>query len=188
MIHCADPADFWRPCPLLRARQLELNPQYCYHDRRGVPARDWMLSCRADLVRRWPNVRFVGAHLGGFPADLREFIDFLSLHSVDTSAALEELLAVDRVGAHRVFQMHARSIIWGSDLMVGPARSGCEAILVKVAAKYLRDSLCLITVGEVIHTPNPVECPWLVQGLALAGDTARHILYSNAAALFWEEA
>src|ERR1041385_2867389 len=92
LVHFGDPADFWRLRPRLRTRQLDVMPERRYHDAADVPSRRKIIASRDELFRRQPSVRFVGAHLGGFPSTPGELASFLRHGPVHTSAAPEAVL------------------------------------------------------------------------------------------------
>ncbi len=184
LLHCGDPADFWRGTPRLRARQLETIPERRYRGRREVPSRRSMIASRDGLLRRQPSVRFVGAHLGGFPATPAELARFLQLGPVDTSAALEEVITFDRRRVEPLVRRHERDILWGSDFVLAQPMPGCDRAVVKLGAKFIVDSLRLATVAEPVHAPS-TECPWRAPGLGLSGPLRESVLGRNAARVYW---
>jgi predicted TIM-barrel fold metal-dependent hydrolase len=186
VVHCGDPADFWRRRPRLRAKQVRVHPEYRYAGMPGIPSRRWMISSRDELFRRHPDVLFVGAHLGGFPATPAELARFLDLGPADTSAALEEVVTFERAAVERLLRQHERDILWGSDLMLWDAVPGRERTQVLVAAKFMVDSLRLATAaGEV---PMPADqFPWRARGLGLSGPLRESVLWRNARRVYWDQ-
>src|SRR6266487_51989 len=184
ILHCGDPADFWRARPGLRAQQLVRYPEWHYANQQGVKARALMYRERAELVCRHPQVCFVGAHLGGFPDGPGALEEYLRLGPVDTSAALEEVLTFDHREVRETIERHHDQIMWGSDLPVGPP-PGRDALAVKIAAKFLIDSLNLATESVTLPAPTPVTCPWTVPGLGLTGSARAAVLHQTAARIFW---
>jgi predicted TIM-barrel fold metal-dependent hydrolase len=187
VLHCGDPADFWGEGTGLRARQLADHPEWRHSQRPDVQGRRWIMNRRAELMRAWPGVTFVGAHLGGFPATTGEMEECLAYGPVDTSVALEEVLTLDRSPVEALILAHSRSICWGSDVMVGPARDRREIGLIKMCAKFVRDSLRLLTSRERVPAPSPIDCPWTAAGLGLGGAAAERVLWDNAVGLYWGE-
>jgi predicted TIM-barrel fold metal-dependent hydrolase len=185
LMHCADPSDFWRRSPRLRARQLEIYPEWSYRRSRAVPSRRWMTRSRDELFRREPSVRFVSAHLGGFPATPGELGRFMGLGLADTSAALEEVLTFDRYAVDRLLRRHEHDIMWGSDLILGAQPKGEERSALMVSAKFLADSLKLATAEEPVHAPASAMCPWTAPGLGLRGSLRESILSANAIRIYW---
>jgi predicted TIM-barrel fold metal-dependent hydrolase len=184
LLHCADPADFWRRRPRLRARQLEAMPERRYRDAADVRSRKELIAARDELFRRHPTVRFVGAHLGGFPSTPAELARFLRHGPVDTSAALEEVITFDRCRVEPLLRRHEHDILWGSDLVVHEPLPGCESALVKLGAKFLADTLRMATAAEAVHAPS-TECPWRAPGLGLSGELRESVLGRNAIRLYW---
>jgi predicted TIM-barrel fold metal-dependent hydrolase len=187
LLHCGDPADFWRRTPRLRSRQLEVHPGFRYRDLPEVPSRRWMIRCRDELFRRHPEVRFVGAHLGGFPATPAELTRFLRLGAADTSAALEEILTFDRPAVERIVHRHERDILWGSDVFVTRTWLGDDRAAVKLKAKFLADSLRMVTAAETVHVPAPHQFPWRAPGLGLTGPRLESVLHGNADRIYWSQ-
>jgi predicted TIM-barrel fold metal-dependent hydrolase len=186
ILHCGDPADFWRRRPRLRAQQLMRHPEWQYARQPDVKPRSLMYRERAELVRRHPRVRFVGAHFGGFPDTPEALDDYLRLGPVDTSAALEEVLTFDRRAIGEVIAKHHGRIMWGSDVPVGPP-PGRDTAAIKISAKFLADSLSMITQAGTVPAPTPLECPWTVAGLGLTGSARAEILHQTAARIFWRD-
>jgi hypothetical protein len=186
LVHYADPLDFWRRTPRLRARQVEHHPESRYRGSRRIPSRRRLLSERDELLHRHPDVRFVGAHLSGFPATERELARFLELGPTDTSAALEEVLTLERSAVDRLVRRHHRDLLWGSDLFLTRAADGRDDVMVKMSAKHVIDSLRLATAAEPVIAPSPT-CRWTAPGLGLTGGLADSILGGNALRLYWSE-
>jgi len=186
LVHCADPLDFWRRTPRLRARQLEVYPENRYRGSHTVPSRRSMIRARDELLRRQPAVRFVGAHLGGFPATPSELARFLALGPADTSAALEEVLTFDRPEVDGVLRRHERDLMWGSDLILGAQPPGSERAAVMMSAKFLADSLRLATAAGPVHAPASRDCPWTAPGLNLSGSLREAVLGGNALRMYWQ--
>lgn len=186
LVHCADPIDFWRRTPRLRARQVELHPESRYRGSRGIRSRRRLIAERDEVVRRHPEVRFVGAHLSGFPATVSELTRFLRLGPADTSAALEEVLTLDRPAVDQLVRRHRHDLLWGSDLFLTRAVDGRDDVLVKMTAKHVIDSLRLATAAEPVIPPSP-SCRWVAPGLGLTGGLADAILGGNALRLYWSE-
>jgi hypothetical protein len=187
ILHCGDPADFWRERPRLRARQLELHPEWWYATQPDVKPRALMYRERAELVHRYPGVCFVGAHLGGFPEGPEPLEEYLQLGPVDTSAALEEALTFDRRIVLQIVDRYPDRIMWGSDLILSALRPGTDTAAVKIAAKYLVDSLRLVTEAVTLPTPSPLECPWTVRGLGLSGSSRAWVLQRTASRILWRD-
>ncbi|HXM57097.1 MAG TPA: amidohydrolase family protein [Candidatus Dormibacteraeota bacterium] len=184
LVHAADPLDFWRRSPRLRGRALEVHPEARCRGR-SVPSRRRLLRDRDELLRRWPDVRFVGAHFGGFPATRAELARFLALGPCDTSAALEEVLTFDRPAVDALLRTHRHDVMWGSDLILGEQPPGHERTAIVLSAKFLADALRLATAAEAVHSPSPVECPWRAPGLALPGPLRDEVLGGNAVRVYW---
>ena len=104
--------------------------------------------------------------------------------SVDTSAALEEVLTFDRRRVEPLVRRHEHDILWGSDLVLHEAVPGCESAVVKLSAKFLVDTLRLATAAEAVHAPS-TECPWRAPGLGLSGRLRESVLGRNATRLYW---
>lgn len=189
IIHCGDPIDFWGIGRGIRTEQLKMHPEWSYNMQSGILERKKIVQTRARLVDRWKNVKFIFAHMGGFPADLDELSKFLTYGYVDTSASIEELLTLedDRSMLTTIIKKFSGSIMFGSDAMVAPARSNMDGILIRIWAKFLKDSLNMLTSKELMGTPNPREMPWRFYGLGLQDDTLERIISKNALHVFWND-
>jgi len=187
IVHCGDPADFWNEGPNLRKKQLKLHPEWHYYKTPQIRNRAQILLLREKLIKRRPNVIFIGAHLGGFPVNPIEFSDFLKFGPVDTSAALEEVLTQNRSDIQRIFMKYYKKIMWGSDLIHSHAKPKQEGISAKISAKFLCDSLRMLVSQDLMTPPNPVECFWPIKGLGLSQEMAEHILWKNATKFLWKE-
>jgi hypothetical protein len=76
--------------------------------------------------------------------------------------------------------------MWGSDLILGAQPPGSERAAVMTSAKFLVDSLRLVTAGGPVHAPASRDCPWTAPGLDLRGSLGESVLAGNAIRTYWQ--
>ena len=184
IIHTADPKDFWNNnINSLRKKQIELNPEYNYSGKNIIP-REKQKEIYKNHIKKWSNITFIGAHLNGFPADLKELEQDISLNKVDTCSSLEEVLTFDNNKVNDLFSKYYSNILFGTDIMVGEPSEGKESIYYKIWSKFVIDTLDMIRCNDIMRTPNVREYPWSIKGLNLNPHIENSILYENANSLF----
>ena len=118
LIHSADPKSFWAPHDSLNERWLELKLRPGRKRSNDNPA-SWetIISEQHDIFRRHPNTKFINAHMGWFPNDLKrlgELLDEIPNMYVEIGAVIAELGRQPRM-AKKFFEKYQDRVLFGKD-------------------------------------------------------------------------
>jgi predicted TIM-barrel fold metal-dependent hydrolase len=177
IIHVADPVAFFDPLNETNERWEELNAHPEWH----FPAPQFppfmsIMEDFAQLVLRFPNVKFIAAHVGCYAENL-EWVGALMRRCpnlyVDISARISEL-GRQPYSAKRFFEQFSHRVLFGIDC--GPNLAAYHT--------YYR---FLETDDEYFNynsEPNQGQGRWQIYGLNLKPDVLENIYYNTAAKLF----
>lgn len=124
LIHSADPQAFWQPPDKNNFWSGVLKgewSQWSYY-RKGYPSRDELLAERNDILEKFPQTIFLGAHFGSLSENLQELSELLDKYKnfyIDVSARLPDIVTGEqrRKEAIKFFEKYQDRIIFGTDLI-----------------------------------------------------------------------
>ena len=119
-LHIGDPIEAWQPLNEASPhyRYFSRHPEYYFYHRDHAPSHGELMNARDRLVARWPNIRFVAAHLASQSHDLGRVAEFLDAHPnavVDTSARQQDLMTQDDATVRRFFLGYSDRLLYGTD-------------------------------------------------------------------------
>jgi predicted TIM-barrel fold metal-dependent hydrolase len=173
MIHVADPVAFFDPIDETNERweELNANPDWQFTSP-PYPSFSNIIEGFANLVRRYPQTIFIGAHVGCYAENLMwvaNLIDQCSNFYVDISARIGEL-GRQPYTARRFFIKYSDRILYGSDF--GPDLNAYQL------------SYRFLETDDEYFNYNDSEIPqqgrWHVYGLYLPDDVLQKIYLRNA--------
>jgi predicted TIM-barrel fold metal-dependent hydrolase len=177
MIHVADPVAFFDPLDETNERWDELNA----HPEWQFPAPQFpsfmsIMEDFARLVMRFPNVKFIAAHVGCYAENL-ESVGALMQRCpnlyVDISARISEL-GRQPYSAKRFIERFSDRVLFGIDC--GPNLDAYHTYyrFLETDDEYFNYSSAAI----------PEQGRWEIYGLNLQANVLENIYYNNAASLF----
>lgn len=184
IIHFGDPCEFWMNGGGRRYVQYENHKEFQYYNNSQIRSRAEALKIKNDLLTDYGDIKFVCAHLGGFPESVEELNEFVLESYTDTSASLDDVLTFDNEEVKRIFTMNPGKILYGSDTMFFTTQDGKDGLYTKIMANYLRMNLNQLVSDELVSTSNPLELKWKVKGLGLDEKTKEQIFEKNYKQLF----
>lgn len=168
LIHTADPKSFWDPLDRYNERWLELklNPGR----KRGEKDFQWqqLLDQQHNVFRRHPKTKFINAHMGWYPNDLRRLDSLMTALPniyVEIGAVIAELGRQPRA-SRKFFEKYQDRILFGKDSWV-PAEY----------ATYFR---VLETEDEYFPYHKKYHAFWRMYGMGLPDDILKKVYYKNA--------
>ena len=173
LIHTADPAAFFEPIDNKNERYEELlrHPNWSFHGDE-FPSRKKLLESRNKVIRRNPNTKFIGAHLGNNPEDLAtvsSWLDELPNLHVEISSRIGEL-GRQPVTARKFFIKHQDRILFGTD---GP----WPEERLRYYWRFLETEDEYFPYSEKQPQPQGL---WFIYGVNLPDDVLRKIYCENA--------
>jgi uncharacterized protein len=171
LIHTADPKSFWDPLDRYNERWLELklNPGR----KRGEKDFQWqqLLDQQHNVFRRHPKTKFINAHMGWYPNDLRRLDSLMTALPniyVEIGAVIAELGRQPRA-SRKFFEKYQDRILFGKDSWV-PAEY----------ATYFR---VLETEDEYFPYHKKYHAFWRMYGMGLPDEILKKVYYKNALAI-----
>lgn len=180
--HFADPDSAWAPLD-------PASPDYSYYSkskewymygRKGGPSKEKILAARDHVLEEFPNLRFVGAHLGSLEVDfpeLAEHFDRYPNFAVDLAGRIPYLALLPRDQAIAFVLKYQDRLIYATDLSLTES----DPLPARVRfweETYAREWRFLATNESVQF--ETVEA----QGLALPASVLRKIYHDNAVRWF----
>jgi hypothetical protein len=180
--HFADPDSGWAPLD-------PASPDYSYYsqakawymyDRKDGPSKERILAARDHVLQEFPNLRFVGAHLGSLEADipqLEEHFDRYPNFAVDLAGRIPYLALLPRSQAIAFVLKYQDRLIYATDLSLGAT-----------APLPARERFWEETYGRewrFLSTDKTVQFETVTaQGLALPTSVLRKLYHDNAVRWF----
>ncbi len=177
VIHVADPTAFFEPLTPQNERweELQCHPDWQFPSP-PYPAFLTIMNQLANLVRRHPQVTFIGAHVGCYAENLAwvgQLLDTCPHFYVDISARLGELGRQPYTARH-FFRRYAERILLGID--AGPSLDHYRL--------YYR----FLETDDEYFNYSPVTPPsqgrWHIYGLCLPDEVLAKVYADNAKRLF----
>ena len=131
MLHIADPIEFWQAPETIkspgRRRIVQRGGVYVMHGRNGVPSHGEIIAARDRVLKRHPDLKVVGVHLGSLEHDLKELgkrLDAYPNFAIDTAARMKDLVRYDRETLHSFLIKYQDRVIYGTDMAIKPNHNG----------------------------------------------------------------
>jgi predicted TIM-barrel fold metal-dependent hydrolase len=180
LIHIADPVAFFDPVDETNERWEELgeHPDWAFTSPPFPPFMEIMNGLK-NLLIRFPQTMFIGAHAGCYGENLRwvgEMLEQCPNYFIDISARLGEL-GRQPYTARKFFIQYQDRILFGSDM--GP---DLEAYRLYYRFLETDDEYFNYNTSEV-----PGQGRWYVYGLYLPDDVLRKVYAENARRVFGME-
>lgn len=135
--HLGEPKNCWLPLGEMTVNNdrnyFETHPEYHMYLHPEYPAYDTVIAARDRFLKRHPNLRFVGAHLGSLEWNLDELakrLDQFPNMAVDVAARiphLQYLTQQDRDKVRTFFDRYQDRIIYATDSGIRPDSDPAEA-------------------------------------------------------------
>jgi predicted TIM-barrel fold metal-dependent hydrolase len=185
MAHLGEPKNCWLPLDSMTVNNdrtyFKEHPEYHMYLHPEYPSYENQIEARDQLLAKFPNIRFVGAHLGSLEWDVDELakrLDQFPNFAVDMAARIGHLQyqsQKDRQKVRDFMVKYQDRLIYGTDLGIS---ASSDPVRVKVNAKatWQRDWKYFVTddlmeVSEVTGT---------FKGLKLPREVIDKIYFQNA--------
>lgn len=180
--HFADPDSSWQP-PNPSSPDYSYyqeNPRDYMYGKPNQPSKATILAARDNVLRKNPQLRVVGAHLGSMESDFKQIAQHLDRYpnfSVDLAGRTAYLMLQPRADVIAFILKYQDRLIYGSDLQFMPGDEAGPRIRFW-EREYARD-------WRFFATSETVEADGVKgQGLALPNSVLRKIYHGNAVRWF----
>jgi hypothetical protein len=187
--HFSEPRNCWLPLEEMTVHSdrqyFARHPEYHAYLHPEIPDYEAQINARDQMLERYPNLRFVGAHLGSLEWSVDELAKRLDRYpnmAVDLAERICHLQYQSLTEYEKVRDFilkYQDRLIYGTDVIVTPD-SDSEAIKKHIHELWLADWK-YFTSGEMMTTPQ-LDKPF--RGLQLPAEVIDKIYYRNAVRWF----
>jgi predicted TIM-barrel fold metal-dependent hydrolase len=121
--HLGEPKDCWLPLDEMKAvgnrNYFERNPQYHMYLHPEYPSHQDHIAAMKNMLRKHPNLRYVGCHLASLewsPAELGKFLDEFPNAAVDMAARIDDWQNVDQAELREFVLKYQDRLLYATDL------------------------------------------------------------------------
>ena len=186
MGHLGEPRDCWLPLKEMKdssnCRYYRSHPQYHMYLHPECPSYEDQMNARDNLLRKHPNLRFTGAHIGSLEWSVDEVakrLDQFPNMNVDLSARMAHLQrqSIENYDRVRNFMIKYQDrILYGTDVTIEPDDAD-HAALEKMLQERWRSHWYYLATDSVMRIRN---LPSDVKGLHLPKEVVDKITHTNA--------
>lgn len=187
--HLGEPRDCWLPLEEMKAASnrgyFENNPQYHMYLHPEYPSYEDHIAAMKNMLRKHPNMRYVGCHLASLewsPTELAKFLDEFPNAAVDMAARIDDWQNVDQTELREFILKYQDRLLYATDLGVREDQD-LDKFNQNMLKVWQNDWTYFATTTPV--TVNRTDRQ--VAGLNLPQDVLEKIYYKNAQKWYkWE--
>jgi len=196
MAHLGEPKNCWLPYDEMTMkgdlRYYQKNPQYHMYQYPDMPSYEDQITARDNLLKRYPKLSFVGAHIGSLEWSLDEVSRRFDAHpnfTVDLSARMSYLhlqAFYDRTKLFSFLTKYQDRILYGSDIGLGETNPNrIEARQKELHETWLQHWKFLATAETVPTNQFTLDsAPKEQEGLRLPRTIVDKIFFGNTQRVF----
>ena len=184
LMHIAEPRECWLPLDpsSVHHEYYSTHLEWHMHGKPGFPSHESLMAARDRVVELYPQIRFVGAHLGSLEYDLgeiaRRFEQYPNL-MVDTSARMMNLVRTERGSVRDFLLRYADRVLYGSDFFEERSQASLTDAERRKNIALLGETLDVER--AFLESAGPVSYQGrTVQGLALPAPVLQKLIIGNA--------
>jgi predicted TIM-barrel fold metal-dependent hydrolase len=193
MAHLGEPLNCWLPLDSMTLgndrNYFSEHPEYHMYLHPEAPSYKDQINARDSLLRRYPGIRFTGAHLGSLEwsvDELAQRLDRYPQFDVDMSARIghlqyQSLSDYDKVRSFMI--RYSARILYGTDGSVSKGDSDYQRVTDRLKKTWL-DQWIFLATDSVLPVRDLGGKP--VKGLRLPAEVLNRIYHENAEKFFRE--
>lgn len=187
--HNAEPKNCWLPLNEMTVRgdssYFANNPQYHMFLHPEYPSYEELLAARDRMLKKHPNLRYVGCHLGSMEWDVDEqakWLDKFPNYGLDMAARISHFKVQDREKVRNFIIKYQDNLLYGTDVAIkySDKQTSLEDAQETIDGVWLRDWEYFTT--DHIMTQNDKVKEY--QGLDLPVSVLKKIYYDNAMRMY----
>jgi len=182
--HIGEPHDCWLSLDRMIAgsnrRYYANNPQYHMALHPEYPSYEDQIRSVSNMLKKHPNVRYVGCHLASIEWNLRklsQFLDAFPNAAVDLAARVDDIQYLDRTELRKFFIRYQDRILYGTDLEIHESRNPAD--IVKRMRKTWTDDWKYFSSDSLVNVSGS-DPPVKAGGLDLPESVLGKIYHGNA--------
>ena len=196
MAHLGEPKNCWLPYDEMTMRgdlnYYRQNPQYHMFQHPDKPSYEAQITARDHLLKRYPKLNFVGAHIGSLEWDLNEVAQRFEAYpnfSVDLSARMSYLqlhATQDKTKVQSFLTKYQDRILYGSDIGIRETNPDRKEAQHKGLQETWLWQWKFIATGEIVSSNQFTleSAPKEMEGLRLPQTIVDKIFYGNTKRIF----
>ena len=205
LAHLGEPRNCWLPYDDITLDgdllYYKNNPEYHMYQHPEVPTHEQQIAARDNLLERYPQMKFIGAHLGSLEWNIDEVASRFDRYPnffVDLSARMGHIqlqVIPDREKVRNFFVKYKNRLLYGSDCSISGKSIGIKSkILQQVAPGIFVKRICktlyrtckndwlFLATGEMVPVEkiNITNAPETIEGLKLPKQVIDQVFNKNA--------
>jgi len=209
LAHLGEPRNCWLPFELMTTgidrKYFSENPDFHMYLHPEMPSYERHIMARDHILERYPELIFVGAHLGSMEWSLDEVakrLDRFPSFYVDLSERFEEIYVQTIKNRNHVidfFETYQNRILYGSDYFAFPHYSRWVNLFCKYFPHFcnnfwfmglrrrIKNHWLFLATDKVVkmgRMTNKDDSPKHIEGLGLSKNAVDRIFYKNAVDIF----
>ncbi len=179
--HLGEPRDCWLPLEEMKAASnknyFKNNPHYHMYLHPEYPSYEDHIAAMKNMLRKHPNMRYVGCHLASLewsPSELAKFLDEFPNAAVDMAARIDDWQNVDQVELRELLLKYQDRILYATDK--GVRENNLDGFNERLLATWKNDWKYFAT-DEIVPVSKSDQ---QVKGLNLPQDILEKLYYKNA--------
>ncbi len=177
--HIAEPNGAWEASNphSISFRYYQDNPMWSMYGKAGAPSKARILESRDHVLKEYPNLRWVGAHLGSMEEDfgqLSQHLDRYPNFAVDLAGRIKYLMSHPRKEMIAFITKYQDRLIYGTDTEIGFGEATPADPQTPMEDSNARTWRYLATDDTLEFSDRTI------QGLALPQPVVRKIYHDNA--------
>jgi predicted TIM-barrel fold metal-dependent hydrolase len=188
--HTAEPKNCWLPIDKMTVRgdssYFSNHPEYHMYKHPEYPSYDELLAARDRMLKKHPNLRYVGCHLGSMEWDVSEqakWLDKFPNYGLDMAARISHFKVQDREKVRDFIIKYQDQLLYGTDIAVKQSSNKAatiEDIQSTVSGVWQKDWEYFSTDHMLTQNDKVKE----YQGLKLPVTVLKKIYHDNAISMF----
>lgn len=188
--HTAEPKNCWLPLADMTVKgdsgYFARNPQYHMYLHPDYPSREEILAARDRMLKKHPNLRYVGCHLGSMEWNvdkMAEWLDKFPNYGLDMAARIVHFKVQDRDKVRDFIIKYQDQLLYGTDIGIkdnGDKRS-TAGIAKNLIEGVWKDDWEYFTSDKMLTQDDKVK---EYQGLKLPESVLKKIYHDNAIRMF----
>ncbi len=194
MAHLGEPRDCWLPVEEMaldnNRQYFTLHPEYHMYLHPDAPTYEAQINARDQLLRMYPKLKVIGAHLASLEWSIDELakrLDEFPNLNADLSARIGHLQyqsLTNPKGVRDFLVKYQDRILYGTDVGISPSDTNYKGITAGLRKRWMEQWLYLATDSSVaVKNLGSKE----VKGLKLPREVIDKIYFKNAEVLFAQD-
>lgn len=188
--HTAEPKNCWLPLAEMTVKgdssYFSRNPQYHMYLHPEYPSREEILAARDRMLKKHPNLRYVGCHLGSMEwnvDEMAEWLDKFPNYGLDMAARIVHFKVQDREKVRNFIIKYQDQLLYGTDIGIkdNGGSEGTDKRAQSLIDGVWKEDWAYFTTDKMLTQNDKVK---EYQGLKLPESVLKKIYHDNAMTMF----